>query len=122
MWPPCRIVMGGSTRDRDVVNLDQLQTFLVLVRCGSFTGAAAELHLSQPAVSRHIQRLEGELGATLLTRRRGRIELSEAGERVRSYAEQVVGGPERLVGGLAEPPGPRSRAPRIVAPPTPRAV
>src|SRR2546423_8770738 len=114
MWPPCRIVMGGSTRDRDVVNLDQLQTFLVLVRCGSFTGAAAELHLSQPAVSRHIQRLEGELGATLLTRRRGRIELSEAGERVRSYAEQVVGGRERLVGDLAGQPSPLPRRPRLL--------
>src|SRR2546423_15105796 len=95
MWPPCRIVMGGSTRDRDVVNLDELQTFLVLVRCGSFTRAAAELHLSQPAVSRHIQRLEAELGVTLLTRRRGRVELSQAGGRGRSPAPEVAGGPKR---------------------------
>src|SRR2546423_14979473 len=118
MWPPCRIVMGGSTRDRDVVNLDQLQTFLVLVRCGSFTGAAAELHLSQPAVSRHIQRLEGELGATLLTRRRGWIELSEAGGRGGPHSETGGGGRGRPVAAPSGDPGRRSAEAPITPPPS----
>lgn len=101
------------------MNLDQLQTFLLLARCGSFTRAAAELHLSQPAVSRHIQKLERELGATLLTRRRGRVELSPAGERVRSYAEEVVGGHVRLLADLAEQPSRLAGELRIVASTTP---
>ena len=101
------------------MDLDELQTFLVLVRCGSFTRAAAELHLSQPAVSRHIQRLEAELGVTLLTRRRGRVELSQAGERVRSYAEEVVGGQDRLLADLAEQPSRLAGELRIVASTTP---
>ncbi|MEA2589697.1 MAG: hypothetical protein QOH66_2624 [Actinomycetota bacterium] len=101
------------------MNLDQLETFMVLARCGSFTRAAVQLHLSQPAVSRHIQKLEQELGVTLLTRRRGRIELSEAGERVRSYAEDVVGGHERLVAELGEQPSRLAGDLRIVASTTP---
>jgi DNA-binding transcriptional LysR family regulator len=101
------------------LNLDQLQTFLLLARCGSFTHAAAELHLSQPAVSRHIQKLERELGVTLLTRRRGRVELSPAGERVRSYAEEVVGGHVRLLADLAEQPSRLAGELRIVASTTP---
>ena len=101
------------------MNLDQLETFLVLARCGSFTRAAAELHLSQPAVSRHIQKLEQELSVSLLTRRRGRIELSEAGERVRSYAEDVVGGHRRLVADLGDHPSRLAGDLRIVASTTP---
>ncbi len=101
------------------MNLDQLETLVVLARCGSFTRAAGELHLSQPAVSRHIQKLEQELGVTLLTRRRGRVELSEAGERVRSYAEEVVGGHERLMDDLSEEPSRLAGELRIVASTTP---
>ncbi|HEY4938802.1 MAG TPA: LysR family transcriptional regulator, partial [Actinomycetota bacterium] len=101
------------------MNLDQLQTLLLLARCGSFTRAAAELHLSQPAVSRHIQKLERELGVTLLTRRRGRVELSPAGERVRSYAEEVVGGHVRLLADLGEQPSRLAGELRIVASTTP---
>jgi DNA-binding transcriptional LysR family regulator len=104
---------------RDALNLDQLETFLVLARCGSFTRAGAELHLSQPAVSRHIQKLEKELGMTLLTRRRGRVELSQAGERVRSYAEEVAGGFDRLVADLGQQPSRLAGELRIVASTTP---
>src|SRR6266568_5056294 len=96
-----------------------MQTFVVLARCGSFTGAAAELNLSQPAVSRQVQKLEAELGHGLLSRRRGRIELSDAGERFRAYAEEVVGGHERLLDDLAGWPSRLAGDLRIVASTTP---
>lgn len=101
------------------MNLDQLQTFVVLARCRSFTQAAQELNLSQPAVSRHVQRLEHELGTALLNRRRGDIELSEAGERLRSYAEEVVGGYERLLAVLGRGARPLEGELRISASTTP---
>lgn len=78
------------------MNLDQLETFLALVRCGSFTRAAEESGMTQPAVSRHIQRLEEDLGVSLLTQRRGHVELSAAGERLQEYADEVVAGYQRL--------------------------
>ena len=101
------------------MNLDQLQTFVVLARTGSFTRAAAELEVSQPAVTRHVQKLEQELGMPLLARRRGRIELSEAGERLRSFAEGVVDGHQRLLDDLGEGPGRLAGDLRIVASTTP---
>ena len=47
---------------------DRLQKFARLVELGSFTKAAAELHVSQPALSAAIQKLERELKAELLRR------------------------------------------------------
>ena len=78
------------------VNLEQLQTFVTLIRCGSFTRAAEELDVTQPAVTRHVQRLEHELGVPLLTRGRGVLQLSPAGERLAEYAEEVLEGYQRL--------------------------
>jgi len=49
-------------------SLDLLQVFEVCGRCQSFTAAAAELGMSQPAVSQHVQRLEQALGTPLFSR------------------------------------------------------
>jgi DNA-binding transcriptional LysR family regulator len=50
------------------VNIPQLKAFVAVVDAGSFSGAARELGLSQPAVTMQIQALEADLGATLLDR------------------------------------------------------
>ncbi len=47
------------------MNIDCLETFLAVARLGSFTRAAGVRHLTQPAVSRQIQRLEEDLGVRL---------------------------------------------------------
>src|SRR5579863_3906029 len=101
------------------MNTDQLQTFVVLARTGSFTKAAAELNLSQPAVSRHIQKLEHELGVPLLDQRRGRIELSEAGERLLTFADEVIEGRRRLMESLGAGPRALEGELRIAASTTP---
>lgn len=48
--------------------LAQLQTFLAIYRAGSLTAAAQRLHLSQPAVSKHLRALETEAGRPLFVR------------------------------------------------------
>jgi DNA-binding transcriptional LysR family regulator len=53
--------------------------------------AQAILHISQPAVSKHVQALEEELGVALLQRVGKRVILTEAGQIVHHYAEQVRG-------------------------------
>lgn len=61
----------------------QLAVFSKVVEVGSFTGAAAILHMSQSAVSHAIAGLEAELGVALLIRdRRQGIVLSDFGRRV----------------------------------------
>src|SRR5436305_606538 len=47
----------------------RLRAFAGFVRRGSFSGAAADLRISQPAVSKHIADMEAELGLTLIERR-----------------------------------------------------
>lgn len=59
--------------------LDELQWFLLVVEKKSFTAAARSAHLSQPALSAAMRRLEDQLGAQLLHRGRNGAEPSEAG-------------------------------------------
>ncbi|MDX1375438.1 MAG: LysR family transcriptional regulator, partial [Burkholderiales bacterium] len=50
------------------MRLTQIQQFLAVVDAGSIRGAARELGLSQPALTKSLRQLEDELGATLVTR------------------------------------------------------
>ncbi len=56
----------------------------------SFSRAAEKLHIAQPALSRYIKKLENELGAILFDRSKTPIELTEAGYRYLSFAENVL--------------------------------
>jgi DNA-binding transcriptional LysR family regulator len=59
--------------------LRELEHFVVIVSAGSFTAAARRIHLSQPALTASIQRLEEAVGAPLLLRGRHGAELTAAG-------------------------------------------
>ncbi|NNG38907.1 LysR family transcriptional regulator [Flexivirga sp. ID2601S] len=67
-----------------------LPSFVVVARVGNVTRAAAELNLTQPALSAQLQRLEAQLGVTLLHRTRSGVELTAAGEALLRRAEEVV--------------------------------
>lgn len=68
-------------------NLSSLRVFEAAARLGSFAKAAAELHVTPAAVSRSIQRLEGELGALLFHRAHRSVSLTDAGAR---YAQRTT--------------------------------
>lgn len=72
------------------MDLSDLTGFLAVAKRASFTRAAEDLHLTQPAVSRQVQKLERELGVILLERRSGGLTLTPAGERLRRFAEETV--------------------------------
>ena len=59
-------------------------------RSGTLSAAARELHLSQPALSRSVQRLEAELGYPLFLREGRHIELNEAGRVAVDWARQIL--------------------------------
>jgi DNA-binding transcriptional LysR family regulator len=70
----------------------RLQVFHAVATLGSFSRAAREiLHISQPAVSKHVQALETELGVMLIQRVGKQVILTEEGRLVQQYAEQVLG-------------------------------
>jgi DNA-binding transcriptional LysR family regulator len=64
--------------DLDTAHLRSLQA---IVRYGGFHRAAEALHLTQPAISRHMRRLEQQLGQPLFHRRGRGVELTAFGER-----------------------------------------
>jgi len=72
------------------MELDQIETFVAIVRRGSFTDAGTVLALSQPAVSRRIDLLEHALGASVFERTRGGILLTDAGRAFLPYAETLL--------------------------------
>lgn len=68
----------------------RLKVFVSVARNLSFTGAARELHITQPAVSRHIGELESEYNVRLFKRNGNKIELTSAAELLLSHAESIL--------------------------------
>lgn len=63
-------------------NISDLIAFLAVARSGSFTRAARQLGISQPALSQTIKELERRLGLRLLSRTTRSVSTTEAGERL----------------------------------------
>lgn len=68
----------------------RLRVFAAVARHLNFTKAANELHISQPAISKHIQELESAYGVRLFERAGHRITLTPAGEAFLKHAEQIL--------------------------------
>lgn len=69
---------------------EALATFVVFAEHLNFTRAARALHLSQPAVFQHVQRLSEALEATLYRRQGQRLSLTDEGKRVAAFARAVA--------------------------------
>ena len=65
-----------------MLNAAWLQTFTVLCETGSFTQAARRLNMTQPGVSQHLRKLEGQLDRALIARHGKKFSLTPAGEAV----------------------------------------
>jgi DNA-binding transcriptional LysR family regulator len=74
-----------------LVEFKSLETFLWVTKLGSFNGAAARLHTTQPAISQRISQLERQLGARLLSRDSHPIMPTPAGRQLLVYAERLLG-------------------------------
>ena len=73
-----------------MIDLFFLKTFVTVTRTKSFRIAAERNHITQPAVSQHIQILEKRLGARLLERHGKKFSLTPAGLTFLSYAENIL--------------------------------
>jgi DNA-binding transcriptional LysR family regulator/predicted ATPase len=83
----------------------RLRAFAALARRGSFSGAAEELYVSQPAVSKHLAALEAEVGKPLVSRGRAGSPLTPAGELLADYvlrAEALLANARRALSAGAE--------------------
>jgi DNA-binding transcriptional LysR family regulator len=90
-------------------SLDDLQTFVVVADAGSFTRAAAELGVSQSAVSYSIRSLEQRLGVRLISRTTRSLSMTDAGEKLlQSLAPafaQINNGIEAITSDQGRPTG-----------------
>ena len=68
----------------------RLNVFYTVAKRLSFTKAAAELYITQPAVTKHIQELEHHFGTALFDRRGNQISLTAAGELFLRHAETII--------------------------------
>ena len=72
------------------MNLTRLQTFVEVVRRGTFAGAADALSFTPSAVSQQMTKLEAETGTSLLVREAGGVRLTEAGRLLHEHAIAIV--------------------------------
>ena len=78
------------------MTLDKYQTLMSVVDCGSLTRAAAELGVTQSAVSHSLDSLEKELGFTVIRRSRAGVQLTNEGERLLPAVRSVLAAAEQL--------------------------
>jgi DNA-binding transcriptional LysR family regulator len=72
------------------LNLKQLRLFYHVARNLSFTKAAQEMFITQPAVQMQVTNLERQYGVLLFERKNRKITLTEAGASLYSYARQIM--------------------------------
>ena len=73
------------------INLHHLRLFSAVVDHGGFTRAAAELNLSQPAISKSLAELERQLHVRLIDRSGRAASLTDAGRTLHARAKEIFG-------------------------------
>jgi LysR family nitrogen assimilation transcriptional regulator len=72
------------------MDLRKLKYFSKVVESGSFSRAANQLHVAQPALSQHVRHMEEELGVPLLHRSAQGVTATEAGQRLHVHAKRIL--------------------------------
>jgi len=99
-----------------MLDLQQIGSFLAVVRAGSFVAAADATGLSKAAISRHVAELESRLGVRLLHRTTRRLSLSDDGQRFHARAVELFAAIEELEAETASHGGEATGRLRINAP------
>lgn len=83
----------------EIYLLEQLDAF---ARCGTLSKAAEELHISQPALSRSMKKLEDEMGIPLFIRDQRRIALNQTGKKAAEYAARILRDEQEMIDAVSE--------------------
>lgn len=78
------------------MSVSRLEYFVAVAQERNFARAAARLHITRPALSQQIRKLEAELGHTLVTRSSHRVALTPAGQTLLPRAREIVDSYRRL--------------------------
>lgn len=80
-----------------MLNLEELVQFTTFAECGTLSKAAEYLHISQPTITRTMQRVEDEFGVKLFRRGKNKIQLNETGKTAVEYAQKLLNEAEHAV-------------------------
>lgn len=83
-----------------MLNLVELEQLVAFADCGRLSKAAENLNISQPTLSRTMQRLEDAFGVSLFLRSKNHIALNETGWKAVEYARQLLNAQEQAVEGV----------------------
>ena len=72
------------------MDLKQLRYFLAISELSSLTAAAEKLNVTQPALGQQMRKLEADLGVQLIKRHSRGVQLTEAGQKLKTHAEDIV--------------------------------
>jgi LysR family transcriptional regulator for metE and metH len=81
---------AGTSRGAPRLEVRDLRLLVAIAEEGSLTHASERLHVTQPALSRHLKSLETRLSAALFLRTRGRLQMTPAGELLLRHAREVL--------------------------------
>lgn len=98
------------------LTLRQLRAFAAVAETGSFTAAAASLHLTQSALSVLVRELEREMGVQLFDRHTRRVLLSEAGREFQPSVQRLLADLASAVAGVTELRDQKKGVLRLAAP------
>jgi LysR family transcriptional activator of nhaA len=90
------------------LNYHHLRYFYVVAKEGSLARAATRLHVSQPSISEQIRALEGALGEPLFRREGRNNKLTDAGQMVFGYADEIFALGHELMNSVRQRPGART--------------
>ena len=80
-----------------MIELYELRQFLAFAKAGTLSEASETLHLSQPALSRNMKKLEEDLGISLFLRQKNKLELNENGMYVLELTKKLLEDADLLV-------------------------
>lgn len=100
-------VKPKQTPRMDWLNYHHLRYFYVVAKEGSLARAAARLRVSQPSISEQVRQLEGDMGEKLFRREGRKNRLTEVGQVVFDYAEEIFTLGHELMHTVKQRPGAR---------------
>jgi DNA-binding transcriptional LysR family regulator len=86
-----------------MLDFRSIETFLWVVKLGSFRGAAQRLNTTQPAISQRIAQLEREMGVRLLNREHRVASPTPSGRQMMVYAEKLIGLRSEMMAEVGDP-------------------
>jgi LysR family transcriptional activator of nhaA len=92
----------------NALNYHHLLYFWAVAKEGSLRRASELLHVSQPSISAQLKQLEQSLGAPLFTRTTRRLILTDTGQKVLEYAEEIFSLGRELLTAVRQEPGQRA--------------